>query len=234
MQSAVDSVLATLDRTHDPLRVPAVVDWSREAGLRAGQPRPDLRDPGGVPRGLERRVEAALGLRARTTCRRTPSSSSRAPRLARRVGRGELPMPDEDDLADKYLHADEQLGRAGLELVRGVQLGARRGEPVPAQRALLDRWPLVGRRAGRPQPRGRRALVERQAPRGVRRSAGRRRQPGRGPRDARRRDPTGRAGAARAPAARRTSGARPRPARTGRGRGAGAAWLVEPPPSGSS
>ncbi len=34
--------------------------------------------------------------------------------LARRVGRGELPMPDEDDLADKYLHADEQLGRAGF------------------------------------------------------------------------------------------------------------------------
>ena len=35
--------------------------------------------------------------------------------LARRVARGELPMPDEDDLADKYLHADEQLGRAGFE-----------------------------------------------------------------------------------------------------------------------
>ncbi len=33
MQSAVDSVLATLDRTHDPLRVPAVVAWAREAGF---------------------------------------------------------------------------------------------------------------------------------------------------------------------------------------------------------
>ena len=33
MQSAVDAVLATLDRTHDPLRVPAVVEWSREAGF---------------------------------------------------------------------------------------------------------------------------------------------------------------------------------------------------------
>ena len=45
--------------------------------------------------------------------------------LARRVARGELPMPDEDDLADKYLLADERLdqGRAGL--VRGVELGTR-------------------------------------------------------------------------------------------------------------
>src|SRR5215208_822424 len=33
MQSAVDHVLHTLDRTHDPLRVPAVVEWSREAGF---------------------------------------------------------------------------------------------------------------------------------------------------------------------------------------------------------
>ena len=32
MQSAVDAVLATLDRTHDPLRVPAVVEWSRGPG----------------------------------------------------------------------------------------------------------------------------------------------------------------------------------------------------------
>ena len=33
MQSAVDHVLRTLDRTHDPLRVPAVVEWSRAAGF---------------------------------------------------------------------------------------------------------------------------------------------------------------------------------------------------------
>src|SRR5690625_6849196 len=33
MQSAVRSVLATLDRTHDPERVPQAVAWAREAGL---------------------------------------------------------------------------------------------------------------------------------------------------------------------------------------------------------
>ncbi len=33
MQSAVPHVLATLDRTHDPLRVPDVVGWARSAGF---------------------------------------------------------------------------------------------------------------------------------------------------------------------------------------------------------
>src|SRR5690606_29669999 len=33
MQSAVPHVLATLERTHDPDRVPLVVAWAREAGL---------------------------------------------------------------------------------------------------------------------------------------------------------------------------------------------------------
>jgi len=33
MQSAVPHVLATLDRTHDPARLPDVVAWAREAGL---------------------------------------------------------------------------------------------------------------------------------------------------------------------------------------------------------
>ena len=53
---------------------------------------------------------------------------------------------------------------------------------------------LVGRRPGRPLPRRRRALVERQAPRGVRRAAGRRTQPGPRPRGARRRDAGGSSG----------------------------------------
>ena len=67
--------------------------------------------------------------------------------LARRIKRGELPMPDDDDLADKYLLADERLARGRPRVVRGVELGPRRGEPVPAQPPLLDRRRLVGRRA---------------------------------------------------------------------------------------
>jgi putative oxygen-independent coproporphyrinogen III oxidase len=113
MQSAVDSVLATLDRTHDPLRVPAVVEWARAAGfdqvsldLIYGTPGESLVD-------WETSLEAALAC--------TPDHVSAyslivepGTALARRISRGELPMPDEDDLADKYVVADERLGAAGL------------------------------------------------------------------------------------------------------------------------
>jgi putative oxygen-independent coproporphyrinogen III oxidase len=113
MQSAVDHVLRVLDRTHDPLRVPAVVDWARQAGFEQisldliyGTPGESLTD-------WETSVETALAS--------SPDHVSaysliveEGTALARRVKRGELPMPDEDDLADKYVLADERFAAAGL------------------------------------------------------------------------------------------------------------------------
>ena len=113
MQSAVDHVLRTLDRTHDPMRVPAVVDWARQAGfedvsldLIYGTPGESLAD-------WETSVDAALA------CEPDHVSAyslivEEGTALARRVSRGELPMPDEDDLADKYHAADERFAAAGL------------------------------------------------------------------------------------------------------------------------
>ncbi|RJS47637.1 radical SAM family heme chaperone HemW [Nocardioides cavernaquae] len=113
MQSAVPSVLATLDRTHDPERVPRAVEWAREAGfdqvsldLIYGTPGESLAD-------WETSVQAALA------CEPDHVSAyalivEEGTALARRVRRGELPMPDDDDLADKYLVADELLSAAGL------------------------------------------------------------------------------------------------------------------------
>jgi putative oxygen-independent coproporphyrinogen III oxidase len=113
MQSAVDSVLATLDRTHDPLRVPAVVEWVRAAGF--DQVSLDLiyGTPG------ETLADWVVSLDAALACRPDHVSAyslivEPGTALARRIGRGELPMPDEDDLADKYVVADERLGAAGL------------------------------------------------------------------------------------------------------------------------
>lgn len=114
MQSAVPHVLATLDRTHDPRRVPDVVAWARAAGFEQisldliyGTPGESLAD-------WETSVEAALAC--------APDHLSAyslivedGTALARRVRRGELPMPDEDDLADKYLLVDERVRKAGLE-----------------------------------------------------------------------------------------------------------------------
>ncbi len=114
MQSAVDHVLRVLDRTHDPLRVPAVVEWARQAGFEQisldliyGTPGESLAD-------WELSVEAALAcgpdhLSAYSLIVEDGTA------LARRVKRGELPMPDEDDLADKYLLVDDRLTAAGFE-----------------------------------------------------------------------------------------------------------------------
>ncbi|MDX6360541.1 MAG: hypothetical protein QOH37_3595 [Nocardioidaceae bacterium] len=113
MQSAVDSVLATLDRTHDPLRVPAVVEWARAAGFDEVSLDLIYGTPGETLADWEVSLEAALGCRPDHVSAYSlivePGTA-----LARRVSRGELPMPDEDDLVDKYVVADERLGAAGL------------------------------------------------------------------------------------------------------------------------
>jgi putative oxygen-independent coproporphyrinogen III oxidase len=113
MQSAVDAVLATLDRTHDPLRVPAVVEWAREAGF--DQVSLDLiyGTPGESAADWEASLEAALACAPDHVSAYSlivePGTA-----LARRISRGDLLMPEEDDLADKYVVADERLSAAGL------------------------------------------------------------------------------------------------------------------------
>ena len=113
MQSAVDHVLATLDRTHDPLRVPAVVDWSRQAGFEQVSLDLIYGTPG------ESLDDWALSLEAALACHPDHVSAyslivEPGTALARRVARGELPEPDDDDLADKYLLADERLEEGGF------------------------------------------------------------------------------------------------------------------------
>jgi oxygen-independent coproporphyrinogen-3 oxidase len=114
MQSSVRHVLRVLDRTHDPEGVPRAVRWAREAGfdqvsldLIYGTPGESLDD-------WRRSLESALA------CGPDHVSAyalivEDGTALARRVGRGEVPAPDDDDLADKYVLADETLGAAGFE-----------------------------------------------------------------------------------------------------------------------
>ncbi len=111
MQSAVPHVLAGLDRTHDPERVPQAVGWAREAGLGVSL---DLiyGGPGETLADWQVSLEAALA------CAPDHVSAyalvvEEGTRLAGRVRRGELAAPDDDDLADKYELADEVLTAAG-------------------------------------------------------------------------------------------------------------------------
>ncbi|WP_109509736.1 radical SAM family heme chaperone HemW [Nocardioides speluncae] len=113
MQSAVPHVLATLDRTHDPRRVPAVVNWARAAGFEQVSLDLIYGTPGESAQDWQVTLEAALAC--------SPDHISaysliveEGTAMARQVRRGELALPDEDDLADKYLATDQALSAAGL------------------------------------------------------------------------------------------------------------------------
>lgn len=112
MQSAVPHVLATLERTHDPARVPQAVAWAREAGLAVsldliyGTPGESLED-------WRASVEAALA------CGVDHVSAyalvvEPGTKMATQVRRGQLALPDGDDQAAKYELADDLLSAAGL------------------------------------------------------------------------------------------------------------------------
>ena len=113
MQSAVPHVLATLDRTHDPLRVPEVVAWARQAGFEQVSLDLIYGTPG------ESLDDWKASLAAALACAPDHVSAyslivEDGTALARRVRRGEVAMPDDDDLADKYLIADQTLSGSGL------------------------------------------------------------------------------------------------------------------------
>jgi putative oxygen-independent coproporphyrinogen III oxidase len=113
VQSVRPHVLDVLDRTHDPERVPAVVSWARQAGIE--QINVDLiyGTPGESFADWKASLEGALTLRPDHVSAYSlivePGTA-----LARRITRGDLPMTDEDDLADKYLMADTVLSDAGF------------------------------------------------------------------------------------------------------------------------
>jgi oxygen-independent coproporphyrinogen-3 oxidase len=114
MQSAVRHVLATLDRTHDPERVPKAVAWARAAGFEGVSLDLIYGTPGESQDDWRRSLEAALET--------GPDHVSayalvveEGTRMAVRVRRGEIPAPDDDDLADRYLLADELLSDAGFD-----------------------------------------------------------------------------------------------------------------------
>ncbi|GAB2600868.1 radical SAM family heme chaperone HemW [Pseudactinotalea suaedae] len=111
MQSAVPHVLATLDRTHDPERVPQVVAWAREAGLAVSL---DLiyGTPGESVEDWRRSVQAVLALEPDHVSAYALTIEP-GTKMHARVRRGDLPGVDGDDQATKYEVADTLLEQAG-------------------------------------------------------------------------------------------------------------------------
>ena len=113
MQSAVPHVLKVLDRTHNVENLPLVVAAAKAAGLATsvdliyGAPTESLED-------FRLSLAAAIAL--------NPDHISAyslivepGTKLARQIKVGELPEPDEDEQADKYLMADSMLADAGFD-----------------------------------------------------------------------------------------------------------------------
>lgn len=113
MQSAVPSVLKTLDRTHTPANVAAGVEVANAAGMRSsvdliyGAPGESLDDwrtsvSTAIDLGVNHISAYALTIAPHT-------------KMGRRIAAGTLPTPDDDDEANKYEIADDLLSAAGLE-----------------------------------------------------------------------------------------------------------------------
>ena len=113
MQSAVPHVLETLDRTHDPERVPAVVEWARAAGFEQVSLDLIYGTPGESIDDWRTSLDTALASKPDHISAYSLIVED-GTALARRVRRGEVEMPDEDDLADKYELADATLRNHGL------------------------------------------------------------------------------------------------------------------------
>ena len=113
VQSAVPHVLKVLDRTHRPEGVPTAVRWAREAGFEQLSVDLIYGTPGESMDDWRRSIEHAISLE--------PDHISayaliveQGTALARRVSRGEVALPDDDEMADKYILADELFGAAGF------------------------------------------------------------------------------------------------------------------------
>ncbi|MCX2969876.1 radical SAM family heme chaperone HemW [Streptomyces sp. TRM70308] len=113
MQSARPHVLRVLDRTHTPGRPEQCVADARAAGFDHVNLDLIYGTPGESHADWRASLDAALGAEPDHVSAYALIVED-GTQLARRVRRGELPMPDDDALADRYLIAEDRLGEAGL------------------------------------------------------------------------------------------------------------------------
>jgi putative oxygen-independent coproporphyrinogen III oxidase len=113
MQSAAEHVLAVLDRRHTPGRAVQAAHEARAAGF----DHVNLDLIYGAPGETDADWAASLDAVLAAPVDHVSAYAlivEHGTRLARRVARGELPMPDDDVLADRYEQADRAFGGAGL------------------------------------------------------------------------------------------------------------------------
>jgi oxygen-independent coproporphyrinogen-3 oxidase len=112
MQSAVPSVLATLDRTHNPANVAKAVSAVKSVGLQVSV---DLiyGTPGETMQNWAYSLEQAISLEPDHISAYSLIVED-GTKLARQIRSGELLSPSDDDQADKYELADQMLAGSGF------------------------------------------------------------------------------------------------------------------------
>jgi len=113
MQSSKPHVLAALDRTHNPVNVRKAVDWAREVGFKSISVDLIYGTPGESLEDWRETVEEALSLNI-DHISAYALIVEEGTKLAARIKRGELTMPDDDLMADMYLLVENECEDAGL------------------------------------------------------------------------------------------------------------------------
>lgn len=145
MQSSVGHVLSVLDRSHSAGRPEQCVAWARAAGFSHVSLDLIYGTPGESDDDWLTSVRSALAA--------GPDHISayaliveNGTRLAARIKRGELAPPDDDELADRYLAADQLFSAAGLSWYEVSNWAA--GPDSPCRHNLLywtgDDWWGIG------------------------------------------------------------------------------------------
>ena len=113
MQSAIPHVLATLDRTHNPLNVVRAVRFAREVGFRSVSVDLIYGTPGETLSDWRTSVESALSLQVDHISAYALIVEA-GTKLAGQIKRGDISMPDDDLMADMYLLVDSLTQESGL------------------------------------------------------------------------------------------------------------------------
>jgi putative oxygen-independent coproporphyrinogen III oxidase len=114
MQSAAEHVLAVLDRRHTPGRAAEAARDARAAGFEHVNLDLIYGTPGETDADWATSLDAVLAAPVDHVSAYALIVED-GTRLARRIARGELPMPDDDVLADRYEQADTTLRTAGFD-----------------------------------------------------------------------------------------------------------------------
>ena len=114
MQSAVEHVLKSLDRTHNPENVVKATNWAREVGFEEVSVDLIYGTAGESMADWETTIDTALSLPISHISAYALIVES-GTKLGAEVKRGEVVMPDDDQTADKYLLADEKFVTAGFD-----------------------------------------------------------------------------------------------------------------------